>query len=416
MGPISILIVILVIFFCGKRFPDAAPILYVALFVRIFVIILGNYFIVLPDTTGDAYWFELQAYQWSALGFPNILFSFTVWDSDFQEASLNKSIKMGGFNSSFFISFILAVLYSLTERSPMMGQSISSLLGTLSVLIAFKIAKKIWGDSAAKKTGWLVALFPTLILYSALILREVYICFFLLVTINYIVNWHRTQSLKSFFLVILCFLVGMMFHGGMFVGLIVFLIIVFLEQAKLAVIRLRNKLITINSLLFAVITLATVAFTFTNDINIPKIGQINNFEVMKKNILKKNLVTNRGGAKYPDWVIAKSASELIYKMPLRAIYFVFSPFPWEIKKTSHIIGLIDSILYVYLTYLIFLNRKAIWANPSTKTLILMLIAFVFVYGIATGNFGTGIRHRSKFAVMFIFLAAPFLPKFIFSKK
>ena len=46
----------------------------------------------------------------------------------------------------------------------------------------------------------------------------------------------------------------------------------------------------------------------------------------------------------------------------------------------------------------------------------MLLCYIFVFGIGVGNFGTGIRHRSKFAVIFILLAAPLLKSFVFSKK
>ena len=35
------------------------------------------------------------------------------------------------------------------------------------------------------------------------------------------------------------------------------------------------------------------------------------------------------------------------------------------------------------------------------------------YGISVGNFGTGIRHRSKFVIILIILAAPKLHKFVF---
>ena len=47
---------------------------------------------------------------------------------------------------------------------------------------------------------------------------------------------------------------------------------------------------------------------------------------------------------------------------------------------------------------------------------LMLLAYLVIYGVAIGNFGTGIRHRTKFIAMFILLAAPLLPKFTFSRK
>ena len=42
-----------------------------------------------------------------------------------------------------FVS-VIAILYALTERSVMLGQSISLLFGTLSVLMSWILAQKIW--------------------------------------------------------------------------------------------------------------------------------------------------------------------------------------------------------------------------------------------------------------------------------
>ena len=80
------------------------------------------------------------------------------------------------------------------------------------------------------------------------------------------------------------------------------------------------------------------------------------------------------------------------------------------------VGLLDSFIYIYLTFLIFQNRKNIWKEPVLRIFLIILISYIIVFGIGVGNFGTGIRHRSKFAVLFILLAAPFLKKIIFKKK
>ena len=78
--------------------------------------------------------------------------------------------------------------------------------------------------------------------------------------------------------------------------------------------------------------------------------------------------------------------------------------------------MIDSFIHIFLIYLIFQNRKAIWADPALRIIFLILLAYLLVYGVAVGNFGTGIRHRAKFVFIFILLAAPLLPKFTFYRK
>lgn len=76
----------------------------------------------------------------------------------------------------------------------------------------------------------------------------------------------------------------------------------------------------------------------------------------------------------------------------------------------------DGLLYFYLVYKIFCNRKLIWANPVLRVIFLILFSYIVVFGISTGNFGTAIRHRSKFIILFVLLIASSLPKIIFSKK
>lgn len=409
VGLSSILIVSLVIIFLGMRYPKAASILYVSLSLRILVMILGNY-IALPDTTGDAYWFELKAYEWSLRGFPDVLFSIG------QCEDCNVSYDRNTFGSSFIISFIIGILYSLTDRSVMMAQSLSILLGTLSVLLSWILARKLWDNRTAIKVGWFVALFPSLILYSVLIMREIYVCFFLLITFYNLVNWNHNGNLKSFFFVIFGFILGTFFHGGVFLGLLIFLIAVFLKNINKFIRKLFHNIIVLKPLLAFLLIISAISFFGAKDLYIPKIGTLTNFDKIKKNVLKKNIVTHKGAAKYPDWVIAKSENELIYKMPIKAMYFIFSPFPWEIKKTSHLLGMIDGFLHIFLVYLIIQNRKAIWADPTLRIIFFILLTYLLVYGVAVGNFGTGIRHRAKFIFMFILLAAPLLPKFTFSRK
>ena len=75
------------------------------------------------------------------------------------------------------------------------------------------LARKLWDDNTAKKVGWTLSLFPTLVLYSVLPLREVYACFFLLLAIFGVVNWVRDDSLKSIGLASFGFIGGTCFHA-----------------------------------------------------------------------------------------------------------------------------------------------------------------------------------------------------------
>jgi hypothetical protein len=123
-----------------------------------------------------------------------------------------------------------------------------------------------------------------------------------------------------------------------------------------------------------------------------------------------------GNASYPDWTEVNNKIEFFYKIFFRVIYFLFSPFPWDVREYGHLIGMLDSLLYFILFYFIFQNRNAIWKNPALRIILLIFISYFFVYAIGVSNFGAGIRHRSKFTIELVILVAPLIPRFIFFSK
>ena len=161
LGLTAIALISLLTFFLASYQPKVAKILFVALAVRIIVLLLGHYIIDLPDSDKDAFTFENTAWDWAQYGFSNTFNQFP------------------GPHSSF-ISWIIALIYSVTGRSMLMAKSISLLFGMGSVFLGWLLALRIWDERSASKAGWFFALYPTLILYSCLTLREAYISFFLL--------------------------------------------------------------------------------------------------------------------------------------------------------------------------------------------------------------------------------------------
>ena len=96
------------------RWPRASKFLYVALSIRISVLLLGHYIITLPDSTADAQSIEGQARFVSENGFDYL-----------------KNYYPG--ISAMFIRWFLAVPYYLLIPSALMAKSISLLFGILSV-------------------------------------------------------------------------------------------------------------------------------------------------------------------------------------------------------------------------------------------------------------------------------------------
>lgn len=396
VGLSSILLVSLMTFVLALRWPETSRFLFVALTLRLFFLIINNYVFYLPDGDMDALVFEEIAWGWSQDGFLN---TFNYFNPP----------------SAHFLSFLIAIPYSLVGRSLLMAQSFSIFFGIASVFLSWIVAKKIWNDDIAIKVAWLVALFPTLISYSVLVMREAYITFFLLLSVYGVVRWVYEKNLKFFIITILGFVLATFFHSASIVGFFAFLIIVLINTFKDTLKLLMIYKTKLNFLILLVFSVFFITLFVNNKISFDYIGGFENISNLES-LTEITRSRYQGDADYPDWIKINSNIEIFYKVPLRILYFLFSPFPWDIQKPKHFLGLFDGIIFLCLVSLIFFNLKVIWKNMALRIIFIILLFYLIAFSFGVGNFGTGIRHRSKFVIELILLAAPLIPKFLISSK
>ncbi|MDB2618024.1 hypothetical protein N9Y88_05865, partial [Candidatus Pelagibacter bacterium] len=366
IGFTSIIFMSLLTLLLALRHPKIFNVLFVALIVRVILLILGEYFFDLPDSTADSRRYEKVAWENGKEGF---LYVINQYEGPHAR----------------FISILIAIPYSLFGRSVLMAKSLGLFFGIGSVFLGWKVSKLLWNDRIAKKIAWTIALFPSLILYSVIIMREVYLVFFLLLAIYGIVGWVKNDNFKSIIIALIGFFGATHFHGAMFVGAIVFLLFVGATSFKKSLVSLArfrfNVRIFLTFLLFVVFS----TLYLSNKIQVSYLGTFEN-SASTKELLRRSKTSTLGDASFPKWLIANSTIELIYKAPVRSLYVVFAPFPWDVKKTKHLIGMFDAFLYMYLSVLILLNIKNIWKDPALRIILIILLAYIFVFGMGVGNF------------------------------
>jgi len=398
LGIEALLLIALCVLLVTYRWLSLTKILWVAFAVRAASAMFHYFVFPLPDSGADAKSFEELAWQLAQGGFGNAWASFTGPGPD-------------------LISWIIALVYSLTDRSLLLAQALSVFMGTGTVLFGWLLVRNLWGERVAMKSGWVLVFFPTLVLYSAIPLREAYIWFFLTLGLLGAVRWSLAGGFAPFFLAMIGFVGATLFHGGMIIGLLTFGVIVLWRSFKLSLFGLMRSKVRLASMTFVLLALLTIGGFFVDIIKVSYLGDFSRVSDLENTVTRIGSYTRSSDlAAYPEWTVPRSPDELLYKGPIRMGYFLFAPFPWDVQKTSHLIGLLDSLLYSFLVFYMWRNRKTIWAHPAGRLLVLILMSYIFVFGLAVGNFGTGIRHRAKFAVLFIALVAPFLPRIRLHRK
>ena len=105
LGFATITVVSFITLLIALKWPDTSKFIFVALVLRILILLIGHYFITLPDSTQDAVGFENLAWTWAQNGFFHTLDNYP------------------GYNSFFYV-WMNALLYSLFGRSLLMIQTV----------------------------------------------------------------------------------------------------------------------------------------------------------------------------------------------------------------------------------------------------------------------------------------------------
>jgi len=411
-GSIGIFFAGIVTLVLASKSRDIANYLLLAFFLRVFAVIIHTYIFELPVGLHDAKTFELVAWEVAKESNGSLINYFNYY----------YDILIGGDPFSKWINHIsvvtyiplLSFFYVVFDRSPFLLNSISITFGMLTIYFAWLIANKVWNDrSAAKKSALVIAFFPPLIMYSSVTLREIVIVVFLQLFTLFYLRWNESGRIKNLLFSVLSASTHLFLHNPMFFILMSSYIKPFLIYSKKNIVifikgSLKSFLLIICLLVFLGITF--ILFNQQFKFYLPYLGELSKFD--SSIIIGYTQNTNYGNALYPSFLVAHSIKDLILLFPLRIIYFLYSPFYWDISSLKHIFGIFDSLFYMYLSYLFFTRYDYIKSNKKLKIILFIFAVGVIIYSIGVGNFANAMRHRVKFLTLLVIIVAPF----IFTKK
>ena len=395
-GLIPIMFSFLFVLYVSYKKPYLSKFFLLAFFVK-FVLLIINFFIyTLPDSGegSDVVRFLEFSINASSDGFSSLFSSFP------------------GISSSFFHAWIAAFFYILLGESAFLFGSLSFLFSMVSLYFFWLLYSEIWKGDASVNTFFIAIFLPSLALYSVIPRYEAFMWSFILIGFLGVYKWFNYNSLKGFLLASVGLLIAGMFHSPFFLAYIVFIGIIAVKKLYEFLLGVQNNKLFVSGFVFAAVFFTIVGWFIFGGLYIPKIGTFESL-MFSENIDNAKLLgaaSLRGTANYPAWTAPSSIVDYLWKPIVRGVYFLFSPFPWDIKSAGHLIGLIDAFIYIYISYKVWCNRLFLLKNEGTRNIIIIIILLAMVYGLGVGNFGTGIRHRTKFLLVLLALAGPLLVK------
>jgi hypothetical protein len=290
--------------------------------------------------------------------------------------------------------YVIAVIYMILGRNPLSVQFLNAVVGAAIVPIVYLCARQIFDNTRVARTAaFLVAFFPSLVLWSSVGVKDTILLFFLASTIlaTYMLQKKFSVLHLSIILVSLVSIFSLRFYTFFMLSSAV--VGSFLLGPNLSI----NKLVQRVCFIIA-IGLGLTYFGIIQQAQ-HKLDEFESLEQVQENRL---IMAGEANSKFGEDLDVSTVSGIITTIPIGTMYLLFAPFPWEIDNFRQLITLPEMIIWwSMIPFLI----GGLWftVRHRLRPAIIMLIfttMLTLTYAVFQGNIGTAYRHRTQLQIFF----------------
>lgn len=301
--------------------------------------------------------------------------------------------------SGWGMSYLVATIYTVIGRNPFAIQLFNSILGAATACLIYVCAKQIFHNSrVARISSILVAVFPSLVLWSSQGLKDGIICFLLALAIYTVLSLQKKFDYVNI-LILLFALVGI--YSLRFYIFFAFIVAIFGsfflagQKSGLSIVRQVVVLVVIT------LGLTYMGVLRNAQSNVEFYGSL---ETLQASRLDQARSAQSGFGQDID---VSTPTGAIQALPLGVTYLLLAPFPWQMANFRQAITLPESLVWWSSIPFLF---TGIWFTLKNKLresigIILLTLLLTISYGIFQGNVGTAYRMRAQMQIFyFIFVA------------
>lgn len=278
-------------------------------------------------------------------------------------------------SSLFFAFFPIPFLLSL--------HSIGMVNFMLYLFIFVFMHKK--GFFQSKTLIYFYLVYPSLLLYSSLALRDMLI--------------FCIMFFGTYFILV----TGKKFWGGLS---LLFLFLIKFQNSIIYILALfLGSMLKTKKTVSDLVTISLLVFLLINFSNYFSLEQINSYRLAfyTENMKDSNII----------FIGLNSYYELFFSSFSSAFVFMFRPLPWEEPGLLQLLQFIENCGIAFLFGHIFYQniKHKLLFSYEIKTLNIILIIALIIYGLVTYNSGTAVRYKFPFIAVYIIFSYYFIHQF-----
>ena len=330
------------------------------------------------------------------------------WLAGQQNLWLNNAIASG--KQPWLVVSIIAGFYYLTGgvRALPILIVFYCMVTAYTPVVTYRIAQEFGASRRARMlAGWLVALSPCFVFWSAALYKEGLIFVILslaaLHTIRLLRNWQWKSALLVAISLPLIF--GLRFYLALILALTIAIGMLVGDRARSVRVGAGSQLFLRNVGIVLTIAALAVGLGFRRQISIiaPENLEIALDQVQ---VSRADLASAQSG--FLPGVDVSTPGRALAFAPIGAAYFLTVPLPWQIGSMRQNLAIPETLIWIALYPLILLGIPQAFRRRrgAAAMLLMFIIGLSLFYGTLIGNIGTAYRLRSQvwlFCVIFIAL-------------
>ena len=292
--------------------------------------------------------------------------------------------------------YINAFFHYLLGASTMGTVVLNMFAGTWTALLTFMIGREMLNERVGKVAAVLVAVYPSLILWSVLNIRDALttciVAFIVLVAVRSPKRRVRSLIVLAGALVVLSTFrdyMGILLLAGIGMGSI----------AALRRGRVGTTMVVGTALTLVVVLMAVRFGMFSVEVIQDPLATAAQ--------LRTGLQQGAGSV-FGAGADTGTIGGAIRYLPMGLAFFLFAPFPWAITSTLQLVTLPEVFLWYSLMPFTVMGFRSVMGSKNRQSLVVIsvLMVILMTYALVEGNFGTAYRHRAQvMPLFFIFTAA-----------
>jgi 4-amino-4-deoxy-L-arabinose transferase-like glycosyltransferase len=304
-------------------------------------------------------------------------------------SSAYMSTAVSGYGWAYFVGAV----YSLVGRNQLFVQFLNSMIGSVTVLVIYAIATRLFDRTVARWAALFMAFFPQMVFWSTGMYKDPAILLCIAASMYAVLRLreHPGLGMIALFVVAELVLVTLRFYIAYFVGFAALATFLFAQR------RGTGRLLVTYTVLIGAL-LGAMNFAVKRE-TLERQASYMTFERLQTTREDQAMSSKSGFGREYD---VSTPTGALTALPTGLVYLLFAPFPWAISGLRQVLVLPETLVW-YALMPAFVRGLVYTVKHRLRDALPILVfaaSLTAAYALMQGNVGTAYRQRTQITMFF----------------